>query len=59
VADGAQPNNRWRKLSTRLRKQSPFCERCGSTGRLSVDHIIPVSEDASLRLEPLNCRRFQ
>jgi len=49
-------DNRWRTLSMRLRKQSPFCEQCGSTDRLSVDHIIPVSEAPELRLEPLNCR---
>ena len=48
------------RLSKRLRKQSPFCEYpgCGSTQNLELDHIIPVSEDPSLALEPLNCRIY-
>ncbi len=47
---------RWTQLSKRTRRNSPFCELCGSTNDLVVDHIIPISEDPSLRLEPLNCR---
>jgi 5-methylcytosine-specific restriction endonuclease McrA len=39
-----------------LRKPSPFCELCGSTEGLSTDHVIPLSEELSLRLEPLNTR---
>lgn len=51
-------DSRWQALSRRLRKQSPFCELsgCGNTTNLVVDHIIPLSEDPTLRLEPLNCR---
>jgi 5-methylcytosine-specific restriction endonuclease McrA len=51
-------DSRWQALSKRLRKRSPFCEwpGCGSTTNLTVDHIIPLSEDPALRLEPLNCR---
>jgi 5-methylcytosine-specific restriction endonuclease McrA len=44
------------RLSKRLRQLSPFCEWCGTTTDLVVDHIIPISEDPSLALEPLNCR---
>jgi 5-methylcytosine-specific restriction endonuclease McrA len=46
----------WDRLSARLRKASPYCELCGATTDLVVDHIIPVSEDPTLALEPLNCR---
>jgi 5-methylcytosine-specific restriction endonuclease McrA len=46
----------WDRLSKRLRKDSPFCELCGATTDLVVDHIISVSEDPTLALEPLNCR---
>ncbi|GAB7068769.1 hypothetical protein JCM12141A_30580 [Mycolicibacterium hodleri] len=46
----------WDRLSKRLRQLSPFCEWCGTTTDLVCDHIIPVSEDPTLALEPLNCR---
>ncbi|PJE07570.1 MAG: hypothetical protein CK429_24750 [Mycobacterium sp.] len=46
----------WDRLARRMCKLSPFCEWCGSTERLECDHIIPVSVDPSLALEPLNCR---
>lgn len=49
-------DHRWANLSKRLRKQSPFCQTCGSTTNLTVDHIIPLSESPDLRLEPLNCQ---
>lgn len=41
-----------------MRKLSPFCERCGSKSRLTVDHVIPVSENESLAYEPLNLRVY-
>ena len=48
---------RWRRLSTRLRQLSPFCEIPGcSNTDLTVDHIISLDEDLSLANEPLNCR---
>jgi 5-methylcytosine-specific restriction endonuclease McrA len=49
---------RWRKLSARMRKLSPFCEKCGRKNKssLTVDHVIPVSDDATLAYEPLNLR---
>ncbi|GAS88893.1 HNH endonuclease signature motif containing protein [Mycolicibacterium brisbanense] len=47
---------RWRRLSASLRKTSPFCELCGTTEDLSVDHIISLAENPSLAYEPLNLR---
>ncbi|RUP03697.1 MAG: hypothetical protein EKK34_18110 [Mycobacterium sp.] len=46
----------WDRLAKRMCKLSPFCEWCGSTTDLEADHIISVSEDPSLALEPLNVR---
>lgn len=37
-------NTRWKRLSARLRSASPFCEVCGSTKVLEVDHILPIVE---------------
>ncbi|WP_079612888.1 HNH endonuclease [Mycobacteroides abscessus] len=36
---------RWRQLSKRVRKQSPFCEHCGQRdpAKLTAGHIVPVS----------------
>ncbi|WP_082994382.1 HNH endonuclease signature motif containing protein [Mycobacterium paragordonae] len=49
---------RWRNLSQRLRKLSPFCERCGSREDLTVDHVIPISDPvgAELVYDELNLR---
>ena len=53
---------RWKNLSKRLRKLSPFCELCGAREQLSVDHILPVSEapelvyaEDNLRVGCLSC----
>jgi hypothetical protein len=35
---------------------SSFCEMCSATDRLSVDHVIPVSERPDLAYEILNTR---
>lgn len=48
--------NRWKKLSIRLRRMSPFCELCGSTTQLQIDHIIPVSERPDLTFVVENLR---
>lgn len=51
-----QRSYRWRKLSERVRRRSPFCERCGSTVALTVDHRVPLSmggaeyDEANLRV---------
>gem|GEM_PF-7072769 len=37
-------NTRWKNLSARLRRMSPFCEICGSKTMLEVDHILPIVE---------------
>jgi 5-methylcytosine-specific restriction endonuclease McrA len=47
---------RWTRLSRSLRKASPFCELCGSTEQLQVDHIIPASEDETLIFDRCNLR---
>ncbi len=58
----AKPTNphlhtaRWTRLSKRLRKQSPFCELCGSGTDLVVDHVIPLSERPDLAFEVANLR---
>ncbi|WP_082399554.1 HNH endonuclease signature motif containing protein [Gordonia phthalatica] len=56
-----QGTARWTRLSARLRRSSPFCERCGSTRSLEVDHVLPVVEFPELVycLENLRvlCRR--
>jgi 5-methylcytosine-specific restriction endonuclease McrA len=47
----------WRRLSERLRSRSPFCERCGTTTDLTVDHRVPVSLGGDL-LDIHNLRVF-
>lgn len=47
---------RMRRLSGRLRRMSPFCELCGATTDLTVDHIIPKSEAPGLIYNPANLR---
>lgn len=47
---------RMRRLSRRLRRDSPFCEWCGSTTDLTVDHIVPKSEVPALTYNVANLR---
>lgn len=47
---------RWKRLSARLRKMSPFCELCGATERLSVDHIARVQDRPEWTYEVANLR---
>lgn len=47
---------RWKRLSAKARKASPFCEFCSATQTLSADHIIPVSERPDLAHEVVNIR---
>lgn len=47
---------RWRKLSQKLRRLSPFCEKCSATTDLTVDHVIPPDERPDLIYEILNLR---
>jgi 5-methylcytosine-specific restriction enzyme A len=41
-------SKRWEKLSRSLRARSGFCEFCGTTSDLSVDHVQPVSLGGSM-----------
>ena len=52
-------DHEWTKLSIWYRQRNPFCEACaqeGVEGVLAdvVDHMIPVRNDRSLRLDPRN-----
>ncbi|WP_125477453.1 HNH endonuclease [Mycolicibacterium pallens] len=47
---------RWRKLSAKLRRLSPFCEKCSATTDLTVDHVITPTERPDLIYEELNLR---
>ncbi|BBZ04887.1 hypothetical protein MCHIJ_43240 [Mycolicibacterium chitae] len=49
-------NGKWKNLSKRLRKASPFCEFCGGTDHLQVDHIIPESIAPELAYTEENLR---
>ena len=48
--------SKWRRLSKKLRKQSPFCEICGTSDDLTVDHIVRVHDRPEWTYEPDNCR---
>ena len=47
---------RWKALSKRLRRLSPFCEQCAATVNLTVDHVLPVSQFPELTYAVENCR---
>ncbi|OBB42702.1 HNH endonuclease signature motif containing protein [Mycobacterium sp. 852002-51961_SCH5331710] len=47
---------KWKKLSQRLRKLQNYCDMCGSTERLTVDHILPVSDYEELAYAVENLR---
>lgn len=49
-------DTRWKNLSKRLRKASPFCEWCGTDDQLSVDHILPDADYPQLAYAVENCR---
>lgn len=50
-------DRRWRNLSQKLRRASPFCELPGCTSvDLTVDHIIPLSERTYLAYDEANLR---
>ena len=38
----------WRKLSAQLRRKRGWCEMCGTTADLTVDHLDPVSRGGIL-----------
>src|SRR5882757_102999 len=45
---------RGRKLRDKIRKAHPICQACGERLVDEVDHIIPVSVDSSLGMDPGN-----
>lgn len=49
-------NARWKKLSKKLRKLSPFCELCGTADDLTVDHLVRVTDRPEWTYEIDNCR---
>src|SRR5699024_6893663 len=48
--------SQWRRFSKKLRKLSPFCEICGTSDDLTVDHIVRVQDRPEWTYEPDNCR---
>lgn len=48
----------WRKLSKAHKRRNPLCAHCAKQDRTAVgdvtDHIIEISDDWSMRLEPSN-----
>lgn len=47
---------RWKNLSARLRRLSPFCELCSATADLTVDHIVRVADRPEWTYETANLR---
>jgi len=41
----------WRKLSSQMRRKHPWCEVCGKTTDLTVDHLDPLSKGGPLLAE--------
>lgn len=54
---------KWRKLSERARRISPFCEDCGATDDLTADHSVEAwrrkEQGKAIRLKDISvvCRR--
>lgn len=46
---------RWRRLSERVRNAQPWCESCGATSQLSVDHRVPLAHGGA-EYDPSNLR---
>lgn len=46
----------WRKKRREILTSHPFCEVCGATDRLEVDHIKSIREAPHLRLVDSNLR---
>jgi 5-methylcytosine-specific restriction endonuclease McrA len=38
----------WKKLSSQIRSKRPWCEVCGKTTDLTVDHLDPISKGGPL-----------
>lgn len=52
-------NYAWNKLSKELRAANPFCNNCGTTTDLTLDHITPLSKNGKSVLSNLQvlCRK--
>jgi 5-methylcytosine-specific restriction protein A len=46
----------WRAFRSEVLAEQPFCETCGSTDRLNVDHRHPIATHPHLRLVRSNVR---
>lgn len=49
-------SHKWRRLSSRIRAAQPWCEHCGTSQRLQVDHRVPLSVDPSREYDVTNLR---
>lgn len=47
----AQRNKAWAELSLKLRKETPFCQKCGRKEHLQVHHLLPKKLYPQLLLE--------
>ena len=51
----------WQKLRGVVMRAHPWCERCGATDDLTVDHVVPIARAPELALDVSNlevrCRR--
>ena len=50
----AQSNKAWAELSLKLRKETPFCQKCGRKEHLQVHHLLPRKLYPQLLLEEWN-----
>lgn len=50
----AQRTKAWALLSSKLRKETPFCQKCGRTEYLQVHHLLPRKLYQQLLLEEWN-----
>lgn len=48
--------SKWRRFSKKLRAMSPYCEMCGTSDDLTVDHIVRVIDRPEWTYETDNCR---
>lgn len=44
----------WTRLSLALRQNSPLCQRCGVAPSDEVHHVVKVSVNPSLKMDPRN-----
>lgn len=54
ILEARQRSGQWRHLREEHLKKQPQCAACGRTRNLIVHHIVPVSFDPTLELDPDN-----